>query len=238
MIVLVMMLLVILSVPLCGGRLVKLAKVEVEETWLIMLGFAIQTVVISVAPRGLEPVADAVHLASYLLAGAFLVMNLHIVGLWIVGLGGALNFAAIMANGGTMPASDWATRVAGMVLADGEFANSAMVDDPKLLFLGDVFAIPSSWPLSNVFSVGDVLLVIGAAVVLHSVCESRFSAVGRGRRREEQAQADAVTAALQAGFSPSSSTAVAPASATGDPERTDASSAEIAVSPTGDPLLA
>ena len=43
------------------------------------------------------------------------------------------------------------------------FANAAYVEHARLWFLGDVFAIPASWPLANVFSVGDVLIALGAA---------------------------------------------------------------------------
>ncbi len=175
MIVLFLTAAIVISVPLFGGKFTRLVDVEFEETWLVMLGFMIQIVVISVAPRDLATIADAVHLASYLLAGGFLLMNLHVPGLWIVGLGGGLNFAAIIANGGTMPAGEWATRVSGLVLAQGEFSNSEMVANPRLLFLGDVFPIPKAWPLSNVFSIGDLLLVVGAAVVLHSLSGSRLS---------------------------------------------------------------
>ena len=38
--------------------------------------------------------------------------------------------------------------------------------------LGDVMAVPSGWPLANVFSIGDVLLVVGAAVIMHVQCGS------------------------------------------------------------------
>ena len=48
------------------------------------------------------------------------------------------------------------------------------VDDPRLLFLGDIFATPSSWPLYNVYSVGDVLIVAGVLVLLHGVGGSRL----------------------------------------------------------------
>lgn len=43
-----------------------------------------------------------------------------------------------------------------------------------LLFLGDVFAIPASWPFANVFSVGDVLIAVGAAYSIHATCGSRL----------------------------------------------------------------
>ena len=35
-----------------------------------------------------------------------------------------------------------------------------------LAFLGDIMAVPEGWPLANVFSIGDVVLVIGAGRVL------------------------------------------------------------------------
>ena len=46
---------------------------------------------------------------------------------------------------------------------------------PHVSFLGDVFAVPSSWPVSNVFSVGDVILVVAALLALHRVCGSRLT---------------------------------------------------------------
>ena len=60
------------------------------------------------------------------------------------------------------------------------FANSTAVAHPKLQFLGDVFALPSSWPLHNVFSVGDVLIVLGALVGAHVITRSRLVPTGRG----------------------------------------------------------
>jgi hypothetical protein len=56
-----------------------------------------------------------------------------------------------------------------------EFANSQVLDNPRLLPLGDVFAVPTGWPLANVFSIGDVLLVAGAALVLHHLCRQPSS---------------------------------------------------------------
>jgi hypothetical protein len=41
--------------------------------------------------------------------------------------------------------------------------------------LGDVFYIPASWPLSNVFSVGDVLIALGVAWAVHGICGSRLA---------------------------------------------------------------
>jgi hypothetical protein len=59
----------------------------------------------------------------------------------------------------------------------GDFANSTAVAHPHLSFLGDVFAVPASWPVSNVFSVGDVILVAAALLALHCLCGSRLALV-------------------------------------------------------------
>jgi hypothetical protein len=48
------------------------------------------------------------------------------------------------------------------------------VQDPKLAFLGDAIATPGSLPVSNVYSVGDVLILLGAFLLLHFVCGSRL----------------------------------------------------------------
>ncbi len=57
---------------------------------------------------------------------------------------------------------------------DPGFRNSAAVAHPRLAFLGDVFAVPASWPLSNVFSVGDLLIAVGLAWGLLRICGSRL----------------------------------------------------------------
>ncbi len=49
-----------------------------------------------------------------------------------------------------------------------------MLDDAKLQFLGDVFATPASLPLHNVFSIGDVILLVGVFVLVHVACGSRL----------------------------------------------------------------
>jgi hypothetical protein len=50
------------------------------------------------------------------------------------------------------------------------FENSRALSSPRLAFLGDVFYVPASWPLSNVFSIGDVLIVVGSTYLAHRWC--------------------------------------------------------------------
>ena len=55
--------------------------------------------------------------------------------------------------------------IAGLGPED-EFSNSAVVADPALAPLTDIFAIPAGLPLANVFSVGDVLIAVGIVATI------------------------------------------------------------------------
>jgi Family of unknown function (DUF5317) len=161
----------VLTVPLARGRLTDLADLELRRGWLALVGIAVQILVIEVFPGAPEWLTEGVHMLSYLLLGAFAWSNRRVPGVPVIILGGLLNFVAIVANGGVMPADpDLAVHVAG---AEG-FVNAGAVENPRLLFLGDVFATPSWFPLYNVFSVGDVLMVLGVLTLLHGASGSRL----------------------------------------------------------------
>ncbi len=163
------------SVALARGRFGLLADVRFRGVWLAVGGLAVQVAVITVAPEGAEWTHTLPHLASYVLVGLVVYLNRHVAFLWVVGLGGLLNFTCIAANGGVMPASAWARNAAGLPAPDGEFTNSGVLADPHLLFLGDVFPLPAPWS-PNVFSVGDLVMAAGAFLCLHALSQS---AIGR-----------------------------------------------------------
>ena len=175
MIVVVALGAVALSVALAGGSLVALSSVRLRALWAVALAMALQIAVINVFEHALPGAVGAgAHVVSYGLATWFLVANRRVRGLWVVALGAALNMAAIFANGGVMPASPSAYARAGHVVTHEKFVNSAAASDARLAFLGDVFAVPKGYPFANVFSIGDVVLVAGAAIVLHTAARSRL----------------------------------------------------------------
>ena len=166
-------LLCVATVPLARGRLTALADLQLRRPWLAIAGIGTQILIISVLPGGTAGLHEAVHMASYVMLGAFAWSNRRIPGVPLILAGGLANFIAIAANGGVMPADpDLALHVARE--AGEGFVNSGAVRNPHLLFLGDIFATPSSWPLYNVYSVGDLLIVLGVLVLLHGVCRSRL----------------------------------------------------------------
>ena len=182
------LLLCILSVPLLGGRLQALGELEFRRGGYAVAALVIQIVIISILRVDVWGLSEEIHLATYFLLGAFLIANRHIPGLLVIALGGALNFAAIASNGGVMPADPDALRAIGRSPASDEFINSTALDHPKLAFLGDIIPTPASWPVSNVYSVGDLLILTGAFVLLHVACGSRL-VPRRFRRRPAMAVA-------------------------------------------------
>jgi hypothetical protein len=179
------LLLCIVSVPLTGGRLSALADLEFRRGWLAVAALVLQVVIISILPTAGKGLSEEIHLGSYLLLGAFLVANRHIPGLLVIAVGGALNFAAILTNGGVMPADPDAIAAAGISQNATEFANSAPADGAPLGFLGDVFHTPAWLPIHNVFSVGDLVIVLGAFLLLHRACGTPLGRLpGRARAAE------------------------------------------------------
>ena len=62
--------------------------------------------------------------------------------------------------------------------AGTQFENSNVVHGARLQWLGDVFAIPKGWPLANVFSVGDVVVVVAITYFAHAWCRRSSTDAG------------------------------------------------------------
>ena len=75
----------------------------------------------------------------------------------------------IALNGGTLPANPHALVSAGLADPTEAFQNSGVVAHPVLPWFGDIMATPAWLPFRNVISVGDLLILLGAAVLLHCV---------------------------------------------------------------------
>lgn len=158
----------VLSVPLTGGRLRRLADIELRGMWIPMLALALQVVITVIATSGSPALHRGVHMATYVLLGLFLWRNRRLPGVPLIAAGALMNAVVIFANRGVMPASAWAQRTAGMHVAQGGFENSAHVSHALLPWLGDI--IPWPGPLHNVLSPGDCVLYVGTLVLLHTVC--------------------------------------------------------------------
>ena len=161
-----------------GGGLSRLAGIPLRWAWLAIAALAAQVVLfLPGVGEALGGLAPAAYVATGLAILAVVIRNLRIPGMALVAAGAACNLVAIVANGGYMPASPDALASLGWTVSDA-YSNSVVLADPAVAPLTDVFAMPAWLPFANVFSVGDVLIAVGIAVVV---------AWGMGRRAATRA---------------------------------------------------
>ena len=150
---------------LLGGRLDRIAGLRLHWVPLILLGLVVQVAIFSdQIGRVVGDAGPAVYIGSALVVFAAVLRNIAIPGIAVVAVGAGSNLAAIVANGGWMPADPAALAVIGGL--DPGYTNSIVVADPALRPLTDLFALPLGLPFANVFSVGDVLIGIGIAATI------------------------------------------------------------------------
>lgn len=164
----------VLSIPigiLTGGRPRNLGSVRITGAPFALLSLALM-VLVRVAPAGGR--ADgALIVASYALAAVFLSLNVAKhrralrVGFLVLALGWGLNAAVMTANGG-MPLSLAAHYATGETTpptpGEGGFFKLVVADEHTVLRpLGDVIPLP---PLNKVASAGDLVMMLGMAIVV------------------------------------------------------------------------
>ena len=134
--------LLVLSVPLTGGRLSRLSGLQVRGVGLICLALGLQVLMTTVIPDAPHAVLIALHGASYAVIAWTLWINRRLPGLLLIALGGGTNAAVIALNGGTLPARREALLEAGFTIDPEVFKNSGVVQGPVLSCPGSA----TSWP--------------------------------------------------------------------------------------------
>jgi hypothetical protein len=150
---------------LLGGRLEGLASLGFRWAPLALAGLVVQLAIFGPLGGVVGDWGPALYVASTVAVLVAVVRNIRIPGLALVVLGASLNLAAIVANGGLMPADPAALAFAGLT-PDASFSNSTVLEAPALRPLTDIFALPTQMPFANVFSVGDVLIGVGIATTI------------------------------------------------------------------------
>lgn len=161
-----------------GGRLGALGDIRFGWAPLILVGFVAQVVLFTpVVSDRVGAAGPPLYVLSTLMVGVAVLRNFSLPGMpWIAG-GAISNLAAILANGGYMPASAGALASLGHPVPT-TYSNSTVVAHPALEILTDQFALPTWLPFANVYSVGDVLLAIGVAILVVRTMRGRPGPVG------------------------------------------------------------
>jgi hypothetical protein len=152
-----------------GGRLSCLPGLRLRWLPLVYTALMIQLLIFPVlSENALLPWAvEPLHLLSYALLAAWIIRHLDRLPVVLLGAGAAANLAALLINGGRMPASANALQQAGLVeasarlLQDGTYANVVLMSaETRWNVLGDWLFLPAWIPLSTAFSIGDVLIML------------------------------------------------------------------------------
>jgi hypothetical protein len=189
-----------------GGTLANVAGIRIRYLPILFAALLVQIAIFS----QIAGTRDTIHrIGPYLyiltlFATLFvMLMNLHIPGMKVIAVGAALNALVITANGGFMPSPESALERAGRLeyvrqeeseRASGSYvlSNSTIADDDtRLLFLGDVIPIPERVPLSNVISIGDIVIAIGAIVAIVQVMGTRRASAADHAPRNAEAAGEA-----------------------------------------------
>lgn len=177
-----MILLLVLAVALLvafmrGGSLRNLDDFHLEWGWLAGLALAIQIVTVYgvTGDRYLYLQQGALVVSSLLLL-PIVWRNHRFPGLALIGLGLALNLAVMVANGGFMPITPEAVariehehlivQLDGVARMSGSKGIVLPREETVLWALSDIFVIPPPFPVASAFSLGDVLVAVGAFVLL------------------------------------------------------------------------
>ena len=177
MLIAVAILVGVLLACVCGAEWSTLADLRLRAAPIAFAALAIQFLIFTPASPPLADRAEvSLHVASYFLLLVFLVVNIRLPGLWLPALGFALNLLVIAANGGRMPVSPEAWRLAGgaaPVSAGTSYHNVFLANsNSHLRWFGDVLPIPVQ-PFVNVLSIGDLLLVIGITSFVYRASRAR-----------------------------------------------------------------
>jgi hypothetical protein len=144
---------------------------------LVFLALLAQILILYVDLADLGIVRRITLPLSYVLLLAFVALNWRRVGILVLGLGALLNFLAVISNGGLMPVSPENLREAGLEedLVGREPGDAVPgtkdvlleEDATHLRFLSDRLSLGAdSGPIPPLFSIGDVIIVAGAAIAL------------------------------------------------------------------------
>ena len=174
-----------------GGRLGNLNLLRMRYEWLPLILFLVQASLVLFPVTESQVLWNVQALAivsSYAVLLVFLYLNRSLPGAKLILVGTALNFAVILANGGYMPVAPEALRAAGhedLIITRGErqyvLGSKDVVlerSQTRLASLSDILVIPEETPLSGSFSIGDIVIAIGAFFLLNETLLGKCIAPG------------------------------------------------------------
>jgi hypothetical protein len=166
-----------------GGNVSNLQHLHLRGYGIVLGAVALQSAVIYLPTQTNIPLRVAVLGISFGLVALFIWLNRNLPGMPLIGVGFLANLLVMMANGGHMPITYEAVVAAGYGRLASPDATGMLIfgskdillpaEQTRLGFLSDIFVIPPPFPITSVFSVGDVLIALGMFWLVPSALGAR-----------------------------------------------------------------
>lgn len=151
-----------------GGRIRNLENITLRAVYLIFIAFGLELAIVMCMRKGLLRIGTTTFLLDvvmYLILLIFIILNRKNFCIIIMGVGFLLNSIPIFLNGGAMPVSQEAIKIAGLSSNISSEGLYTIIDSStKFWFLGDV--IPISFVSSFIVSIGDIFTAIGLVLLI------------------------------------------------------------------------
>jgi hypothetical protein len=159
-----------------GGRVRNIEHIRFIWWQLALAGLAVQLLLFADPIQArIGTVGPAIYVLSTLAVLLALLRNLRLPGLAVIAAGAVLNLVPILTNGGYMPSSGevWLELTGVAAVPVAYYSNVTLIGpDTWFPFLGDIFVFPRPLPMATAFSIGDVVIAIGAAILLVTAMRS------------------------------------------------------------------
>ncbi|NLI12202.1 DUF5317 domain-containing protein [Pelotomaculum propionicicum] len=169
-----------------GGRIQNLKNISFRHSWLVFVAVAIKIITNSNLRLVIgipDSLGQKLYIISLFLVAVFVLLNMHLRGLFLVGLGLISNLTAIVFNSGYMPVKiEYLNLVSTpeelVKISQGLplYNHIAAGPSTKFFFLSDIFLMPHWILITRVFSIGDVILTIGGAIFIWTSIKPNISA--------------------------------------------------------------
>ena len=154
------------------GNLKGLATLKLKWGWVFPILLLIQIGVTSLQDEVefIGEIGGYLYILIYIIGFIFLYINRNLPGLVLILIGVFLNFLVISVNGGRMPVSAEAAaaidpmyvEVFKAAITESEYAKHILLtESSNLKFLADIIPLSKPYPITQIISIGDVVMNIG-----------------------------------------------------------------------------
>lgn len=162
-----------------GGKWSNFKKFKFEMQWLVFIAIMLQVIIFNSIwekYQGLKIYTNEIFIISMVILLIFFLANIKIRGIIAILSGTFSNTVAILANGGYMPADPALLKnilsneeIVQMEAGFSNYHSILISEQTKLKYLCDIIYVPNI----NVYSIGDLLIVVGAFIIVQYIMLNR-----------------------------------------------------------------